>query len=52
MVGQLVQLCRRSNSASGLIALVETVRLEVTELRAEIQRLHRKNNKLRRDAGY
>ncbi len=52
MDGQLVQLCRRSNSSTGLIALAETLRLEVAELRAEVQRLHRENNELRQDAGY
>jgi transposase len=52
MDGQLVQLCRRSNSSTGLIALVETLRLEVAELRAEVQRVHRENNELRQDAGY
>src|SRR5277367_2685171 len=52
MDGQLVQLCRRSNSSTALIALVETLRLEVAELRAEVQRLHRENNELRQDAGY
>jgi transposase len=52
MDGQLVQVCRRNYSSSGLIALVETLRLEVAKLRAEVQRLQRENNELRQDAGY
>jgi FtsZ-binding cell division protein ZapB len=52
MDSQLVQLCHRSNSSTGLIALVETLRLEIAELRADVQRLHRENNELRQDAGY
>ena len=39
MDGQPVQLRRRSNSSTGLTALVETLRLEVAELRAEVERL-------------
>ena len=52
MDGQLVQPCHSIDSPSGLIALVETLRLEVAELRADVQRLHRENNELRQDAGY
>ena len=52
MDGQLVQVCRRSNSSLGLIALVATLRQEVAELSAEVQRLKRENLEFRQQAAY
>jgi transposase len=52
MDGQLVQLDRYSDSASGLVVLVETLRLEVAELRDEVQRVRRENIELRQQAAY
>src|SRR5271163_3161461 len=52
MNGQLVQVCRPSNSSLELIALVATLRQEVAELRAEVRRLNRENLELRQQAAY
>ena len=52
MDGQLVQVCRPSGSSSELIALVATLRQEVADLRAEVERLQRENLELRQQAGY
>jgi transposase len=52
MNGQLVQVCRPSNSSLELIALVATLRQEVAGLRAEVERLKRENLKFRQQAGY
>jgi transposase len=52
MNGQLVQVCRPSNSSLELIALVATLRQEVAGLRAEVERLKRENLEFRWQAGY
>jgi transposase len=52
MDGQLLQVCRRIDSASELMILVANLRLEVEDLRAEVQRLQRENLELRQQAGY
>jgi transposase len=52
MDGQLLQVCRRIDSASQLMILVANLRLEVEDLRAEVQRLQRENLELRQQAGY
>src|SRR5271155_3897938 len=52
MIGQLVQVCRPSNSSLELIALVATLRQEVADLRAEVERLKRENLEFRQQAGY
>jgi transposase len=52
MNGQLVQVCRPSNSSLELIALVATLRQEVADLRAEVERLKRENLEFRQQAGY
>jgi transposase len=52
MNGQLVQVCRPSNSSWELIALVVTRRQEVADLRAEVERLKRENLEFRQQAGY
>jgi transposase len=52
MTGQLLQLCRPSNSSRELIALVATLRQEVADLRAEVERLTRENLEFRQQAGY
>jgi chromosome segregation ATPase len=52
MDGQLVQVCRRSNSSLELIALVATLRQEFAELRAANQRLERENLEFRQQAAY
>ena len=52
MNGQLIQSCRPSNSSSELIALVVTLREEVADLRAEVDRLKRENLESRQQAGY
>jgi transposase len=52
MNGQLVQVCRPSHSSSELIALVATLRQEVSDLRAEVERLKRENLEFRQQAGY
>jgi transposase len=52
MNGQLVQVCRPSNSSLELIALVATLRQEVADLRAEVERLKRENLEFRWQAGY
>ena len=52
MNGQLVQVCRPSNSSWELIALVVTLRQEVAGLRAEVERLKRENLEFRQQAGY
>jgi transposase len=52
MDGQLVQLCRRSDPSTKLIALVEDLRREVGELRAQVHRLDRENLELRQQVGY
>ena len=51
MNGQLVQVWRPSNSSLELIALVATLRQEVVDLRAEVERLKRENLEFRRQAG-
>ncbi len=51
MNGQLVQLCRPSKSSVELIALVATLRQEVADLRAEVERLKRENLEFRQQAG-
>src|SRR6516165_3302936 len=52
MNGQLVQVCRPSNFSWELIALVATLRREVADLRAEVERLKRENLEFRQQAGY
>ncbi len=52
MDGQLVQVCRPIGSSSELMILVGTLRREVAELRAEVQRLQRENLELRQQAAY
>jgi transposase len=52
MNGQLVQVCRPSNSSSELIALVATLRQEVADLRTEVERLKRENLEFRQQAAY
>ena len=52
MDGQLVQVCRPIGSSWELMVLVGTLRQEVAELRAEVQRLQRENLELRQQAGY
>jgi transposase len=52
MDGQLVQVCRPIGSASELMILVGTLRQEVAELRAEVQRLQRENLERRQQAAY
>jgi uncharacterized coiled-coil DUF342 family protein len=52
MDGQLVQVCCSSDSSPESIALVETSRQEVSELRAEVRRLERENLELRQQAAY
>jgi transposase len=52
MNGQLIQVCRPSNSSSELIAWVATLRQEVADLRAEVERLKRENLEFRQQAGY
>ena len=52
MDGQLVQVCRPSNPSRELIALVATLRQEVADLRAEVERLKRENLESRQQAGY
>jgi transposase len=52
MNGQLVQVCRPSNPSRELIALVATLRQEVADLRAEVERLKRENLESRQQAGY
>jgi transposase len=52
MDGQLVQLGRRSDSSTKLIALVEDLRREVGELRAQVHRFERENLELRQQVGY
>ena len=52
MNGQLVQVCRPSNSSLELIASVATLRQEVADLRAEVERLKRENLEFRQQAGY
>jgi transposase len=57
MDGQLVQLCcpsdeRPSDSSSKLIALVEDLRREVGELRAQVHCLERENLEFRQQVGY
>ena len=52
MDGQLVRLGRRSDPSTKLIALVEDLRREVGELRAEVDRFERENLELRQQVGY
>jgi transposase len=52
MNGQLIQFCRPSHSSLDLIALVATLRQEVADLRAEVERLKRENLEFRQQAGY
>ena len=52
MNGQLLQVCRPSSSSLELVALVATLRQEVAELRAEVERLKRENLEFRQQAGY
>jgi transposase len=52
MDGQLVQVCRPIGSSWELMILVGTLREEVAELRAEVQRLQRENLELRQQVGY
>jgi transposase len=52
MNGQLVQVCRPSNSSLEWIASVATLRQEVADLRAEVERLNRENLEQRQQAGY
>ena len=52
MDGQLVQVCRPTNSFVELIASVAALRQEVAELRAANQRLERENLEFRQQAGY
>jgi transposase len=52
MDGQLVQLFRLSDPSTKLIALVEDLRREVGELRAQVDRFERENLELRQQVGY
>jgi transposase len=52
MNGQLVHVRRAGNSSLDLIALVATLRQEVADLRAEVERLQRENLEFRQQAGY
>jgi transposase len=52
MNGQLVQFCRPTNFSWELIASVATLRQEVADLRAEVERLQRENLEFRQQAGY
>jgi transposase len=52
MDGQLVQLGRRSDPSTKLMALVEDLRREVGELRAQVHRFERENLELRQQVGY
>jgi len=52
MNGQLLELCHPNGSSAELMILVGTLRQEVAELRAEVQRLERENLELRQQAGY
>ena len=52
MDGQLLHVCRPIGSSSELMILVATLRQEVEDLRAEVQRLQRENLELRQQAGY
>jgi transposase len=52
MDGQLLQVCRPIDSSSELMILVATLRLDVEDLRAEVQRLQRENLELRQQVGY
>jgi transposase len=52
MNGQLVPVCRPSNSSLELIALVATLRQEVAGLRGEVERLKRENLEFRWQVGY
>src|SRR5262245_39282307 len=52
MNGQLIPFCRPRNSSSELIAWVVTLREEVADLRAEVDRLKRENLEFRQQAGY
>src|SRR5271156_2653901 len=52
MNGQLLQVCRPIGSFSELMILVPTLRQEVADLGAEVQRLQRENLELRQQAGY
>ena len=52
MDGQLLQVCRPNGSSSELMILVATLRQEVAELRAEVERLQRENLELRQQVGY
>ena len=52
MDGQLVQVCRPTNSVAELMASVATLRHEFAELRAANQRLERENLAFRQQAAY
>src|SRR5580700_5018021 len=52
MDGQLIQLGRRSDPSTKLMALVEDLRREMGELRAQVHRLERENLELRQQVGY
>jgi transposase len=52
MNGQLLQVCRLSHSSWGWIASVATLRQELADLRAEVERLKRENLEFRQQAGY
>jgi transposase len=52
MNGQLLQVCRPSHSSLEWIASVATLRQEVADLRAEVERLKRENLEQRQQAGY
>jgi transposase len=52
MNGQLLQVCRPSHSSLALMASVATLRQDVADLRAAVERLTRENLELRHQAGY
>jgi transposase len=52
MDGQLVQLSRPRDPTAELIALMEDVRREVSDLHAKVQHLERENLELRQQVGY
>ncbi len=52
MDSQLVQPCRPSDFSTELIALVEDLRRQVSQLHAKADRLERENLEFRQQVGY